>query len=87
MTEHDRNDPEEWYRRGYVHGAWHLYRALTPHLPEAAREVVYQWITTDLPDWRNQERGEPGSDAESTPAPRSRLNELKKPKDPKGATV
>lgn len=78
MTEHDRSDPEEWYRRGYVHGAWHLYRALIPYLPEDARQIAYQWITDDLPDWRNKDRGEPGSDADSAPAPRARLNQLKK---------
>jgi hypothetical protein len=78
MTDHDRTDPEEWYRRGYVQGAWHLYRALTAHLTEEAREIAYQWITTDLPDWRNQDHGEPGSESERTPAPRSRLNQLKK---------
>jgi hypothetical protein len=29
MTEFDRSDREEWNRRGYVRGAWHLYRALS----------------------------------------------------------
>ena len=78
MTEFDRSDREEWYRRGYVRGAWDLYRALIPHLSEDARQIAYQWITTDLPDWSGQTRGEPGSDADSTAAPRFRLNELKK---------
>jgi hypothetical protein len=80
MTEHDKSNPEEWYRRGYVHGAWHLYRALLPYLPEAARETAYLWITTDLADWREQERGEPGSneaELDATPAPRARLRTLK----------
>jgi hypothetical protein len=79
MTEFDRSDREEWYRRGYLRGAWDLYRALIPHLSEDARQIAYQWITTDLPDWSGQTRGEPGSDADSTAAPRFRLNELKKP--------
>jgi hypothetical protein len=51
MTEFDRSDREEWNRRGYVRGAWHLYRALIPHLSEDARQIAYQWITTDLPNW------------------------------------
>jgi hypothetical protein len=80
-TKHDKSDPEEWYRRGYVHGAWHLYRALIPFLPETARETAYLWITTDLADWRSQERGEPGTvegdEADEAPAPRTRLKALK----------
>jgi hypothetical protein len=39
MTEFDRSDREEWYRRGYVRGAWDLYRALIPHLSEDARQL------------------------------------------------
>jgi hypothetical protein len=78
---HDRSDPEEWYRRGYVHGAWHLYRALLPFLPDDTRETAYQWITTDLATWRTQKRSDigtiEGEIADATPAPRARLNKLK----------
>ena len=28
MTEFDRSDREEWYRRGYVRGAWDLTEPL-----------------------------------------------------------
>lgn len=81
-SKHDPSDPEEWYRRGYHHGAWHLYRAVLPFLPTEVQKEVYQWISTDLPEWREQgqvnDSGLEGEIADATPAPRSRLNALKK---------
>ncbi len=83
-SKHDPSNPEEWYRRGYVHGAWHLFRALEELLPEAEREIARGWITVDLFDWRevglkgDAERIE-GEIADATPAPRARLRKLRKP--------
>jgi hypothetical protein len=80
---HDHESREDWYRRGYIHGAWHLYRALESCLPEDAREIARSWITEDLYDWRsagqkaNAETIE-GEIADATPAPRTRLGQLRK---------
>ena len=55
------DDPEQSYRRGYVHGARELLAALEGRLPADQRAMIERWLEGDLSKWRLENlRGKTG---------------------------
>jgi|SRR5271168_1846885 len=46
------DDPEKSYRRGYEHGAWHLFEFVKSDLSSAKRAEALDWIQRDIRNWR-----------------------------------
>jgi hypothetical protein len=55
------DDPEQSYRRGYVHGAREVLAAIEPRLPADQRAMIETWLEGDLSKWRVENlRGKTG---------------------------
>jgi hypothetical protein len=55
------DDPEQSYRRGYVHGAREVLGAIERRLPADQRGVIEGWLEGDLSKWRLENlRGKTG---------------------------
>ena len=46
------DDPEQSYRRGYVHGVRGVLAAMEPRLPADQRAAIETWLEGDLSKWR-----------------------------------
>jgi hypothetical protein len=51
-TKDEFADPEMSFRRGYVHGAWILFKEIESALTPPQRETIRNWIERDLANWR-----------------------------------
>jgi hypothetical protein len=57
------DDPEQSYRRGYVHGAREVLAAIERRLPADQRAMIETWLEGDLSKWRLENlRGKTGRD-------------------------
>jgi hypothetical protein len=57
------DDPEQSYRRGYVHGAREVLGAIERRLPGDHRAMIETWLDGDLSKWRLENlRGKTGRD-------------------------
>jgi hypothetical protein len=55
------DDPEQSYRRGYVHGAREVLAAIERRLPADHRAMIETWLEGDLSKWRVENlRGKTG---------------------------
>ena len=57
------DDPEQSYRRGYVHGAREVLGAIERRLLGDHRAMIEAWLDGDLSKWRRENlRGKTGRD-------------------------
>jgi hypothetical protein len=55
------DDPEQSYRRGYVHGAREVLAAIERRMPADQRAMIETWLERDLSKWRLENlRGKTG---------------------------